>query len=372
MSDLDSRQIAAACAISIRRTFADHVPLYACATLFACITAVVLVRYHLSFPLISALFFLNMIGQASLLVGAIVAFKHLVLMYWQARPENPLTMLCRRMIRSAIYGDRPGNLVHGFVTFMPLMMIFAALKIDIVKIHPFAWDATFMRADQIIGFGTPYWQRLQPVLGYPLLTAIFGFAYAAWFCAMFGCLFWQLSRPRTDPLRSQFLLAFAFAWFLSGFVIATVFSSAGPCFYSHIAPGPDPYAPLLQYLRHTSAHWPIWTLDAQDMLWKSYVTGKGDIQGISAMPSMHLTIAALLALLGWRTNRYMGIGFTAFATTIFLGSIMLGWHYSVDGIAGVALAIGFWFVAGRITAAWAAYRAGPARTAPLLGAAVLE
>jgi membrane-associated phospholipid phosphatase len=128
----------------------------------------------------------------------------------------------------------------------------------------------------------------------------------------------------------------------------------------------------MQYLHHTRTHWRIWTLDAQDMLWKSYVTGKGDIQGISAMPSMHLTIATLLALLGWRTNRYMGIGFTAFATAIFLGSIMLGWHYSVDGIAGVALAVLFWFVAGRITAAWAAYRAGLIHTAPLLGAAVLE
>jgi membrane-associated phospholipid phosphatase len=114
------------------------------------------------------------------------------------------------------------------------------------------------------------------------------------------------------------------------------------------------------------------TLDAQDMLWKSYVTGKGDIQGISAMPSMHLTVATLLALLGWRTNRYLGIAFTTFTATIFLGSIMLGWHYSIDGIAGMALAIVFWFVAGTVTAAWAAYRAGVVRTAPLLGAAILE
>jgi membrane-associated phospholipid phosphatase len=128
----------------------------------------------------------------------------------------------------------------------------------------------------------------------------------------------------------------------------------------------------MQYLRHTREHWPIWTIDAQDILWRAYLTGKGDLEGISAMPSMHVTIATLLALLGWRTNRYMGMAFTAFAATIFVGSMMLGWHYSVDGIAAAALGIAFWFIAGRITAGWAAYRARAIRTAPALGAAVLE
>jgi hypothetical protein len=281
-------------------------------------------------------------------------------------------VLCQRITSVCLEGDRIGNILHGSIACTIIVMVFTALKIEIVNLHPFSWDAAFMRADRVIGFGTPYWQLLQPVLGNPFFTVILNFAYAVWFLILFGCLFWQLSRPRSNALRSQFLMAFAIAWFFGGFLLATIFSSAGPCFYRYVVQGPDPYAPLMQYLRHTREHWFIWTLDTQDMLWRAYLTGQGDVQGISAMPSMHVTVASLMTFLGWRTNRYLGLAFGAFAVTIFLGSIMLGWHYAVDGIAGVALAIVFWVGAGKIVSAWAAYRARPVGSGPLLGAPVLE
>jgi membrane-associated phospholipid phosphatase len=261
----------------------------------------------------------------------------------------------RRLLASAMAGDRVGNLVHGLLTFTPMMMIFTALKVDIAHMNPFSWDETFMRLGREIGFGHPSWQLLQPLFGYPPITTALSYAYGLWFPAMFGCLFWQLSRPHHDEVRAQFLLAFAFAWFFGGFVIATIFSSAGPCFYGHLVAGADPYAPLLHYLRETRQHWPVWIVDAQDDLWRAYLSGDGDIEGISAMPSMHVMIATLLALLGWRVNRHVGMGFAVFAVIIFVSSIVLGWHYSIDGFAGAALALGFWWVAGKLTRHWAEF-----------------
>lgn len=350
------RRIGGACLSSVSRTFSAHFPLYLCTLSFGSVTGALLLLYRLPFPLGSTVFFLSMIAKMAGVVAGVAALKHLHSMYRSGRPDNPLSFMLARLMDSALTGDRFGNVLHGLIAFTPLMMMFAVLKVDIARIHPFAWDRTFMHLGLVIGFGHHYWQMLQPILGYPPITTFLSFAYGAWFPVMFTCLFWQLTRSHMDLTRAQFLLAYAFAWFFGGFVIATIFSSAGPCFYSHFAPDPNPYEPLLHYLRVTREHWPIWTVDAQDELWQSYLAGQGDVQGISAMPSMHVMVATLLALLGWRTNRRMGVLLTAFAVTIFIASIMLGWHYSVDEIAGVTLGLVFWWLAGRVSRAWASGR----------------
>lgn len=352
-ADETFRSVAAACVSSIRRTFLDHVPLYVCLLAFGATTDVVVSLYRLTFPLGSGLFFLTEVAEALVLVAALAALRQLFLMYRMGRPDNPLTTMVHRLFVSAIRDDRIGNVFHGLVTFTPLMMIFTALKIDIVRVHPFSWDPAFMHMGLALGDGKALWQILQPVLGYPLITTGLSFAYALWFPAMFGSLFWQLSRPRADLVRSQYLLAFALAWFFGGFVIAAVFSSAGPCFYDHVASGDNPYAPLLHYLRETRAHWPVWTVDAQDDLWRAYLTGQGDIQGISAMPSMHVTIATLMALLCWRSRPWLRVTSTVFAVVIVLSSVMLGWHYAVDVFAGAALAFLIWTLAGKLAVSWA-------------------
>jgi membrane-associated phospholipid phosphatase len=352
VSEFKFRPTAAAVWESVRRTFAAHVPLYLCTAFIMATTVAILLIYDLPFPLGSGLFFLYNIGEAVVLVAAVTALRETIRLFRAGMPENPLMIMAQRLFSAAMAEDRVGNMAHGLATFTPLMMIFAALKIDIARIVPFSWDATFMQLGLTIGLGHHYWQLLQPILGYPPITTLLSFAYGLWFPAMFGCLFWQLSRPHHDETRAQYLLAFALAWFFGGFVIATAFSSAGPCFYSHFVSGPNPYAPLLHYLRETRQHWPVWTVDAQDDLWRAYLTGKGDIQGISAMPSMHVMIATLMALLGWRVNRHLGRGFTLFAVIILISSIMLGWHYSADGIAGAALGIAFWGIAGKLSRSW--------------------
>jgi membrane-associated phospholipid phosphatase len=47
-------------------------------------------------------------------------------------------------------------------------------------------------------------------------------------------------------------------------------------------------------------------------------------------------------------NRKLGLfGFAWFAI-IFVGSVLLGWHYAVDGIAGILMAVAAWAVAPKI------------------------
>jgi membrane-associated phospholipid phosphatase len=104
----------------------------------------------------------------------------------------------------------------------------------------------------------------------------------------------------------------------------------------------------MHYLRGVAAHWPVWSIAVQDALWKSYVTGSGAITGISAMPSLHVTVAAIIALLAWNTDRRFGMAMWIFTAIIVIGSVHLAWHYAVDGLAGLALAYAFWKLAGLV------------------------
>ncbi|HEX2593586.1 MAG TPA: phosphatase PAP2 family protein [Rhizomicrobium sp.] len=340
--------LARAATNSVKRTFAAHVPLYICAIFFLTITQGVMAWYGIAMPYQASLVFLKTVPEFALLGAAVFAAFEFVSLLRSGYTGSPSKAIATKLVDGLFAGDRPGNIFHALVTMTPLMIAFAAMKEAIPEIHPFSWDHTFYQWDSWLGAGTPWWMWLQPVLGYPIITTAINAIYDLWFAVMFGSLFWMAFAKDNTALRIQFLLAFAFSWFIAGNVLATIFSSAGPCFYRGIVGGTDPYAAQMFYLRTTAAHWPVWSVQIQDLLWHSYATGDGAVRGISAMPSMHLVIAALSACLGWRINRFWGWALTGFTAIVYVGSIHLAWHYASDGIAGIALAVAFWWFAGWI------------------------
>jgi hypothetical protein len=356
-----------ACLASVRRTFPENAPLYLCAVLFCGSTFLLTQIYGIRLEASAGLFFLDMVWRFAFLALAVLALFEFVTLTRAGFPDRPLQMIVHRMVAKLTIADRPGNIFHSLAALTPLMVSFAALKDQIPAVHPFAWDKTFMTWDRVIGMGHQPWEILQPLLGHPWITASINFGYDGWFLLMFLVLFSQAFSAKGGVLRLQFLLAFSFAWFIGGNLLAIVFSSMGPCFYGHLYPTHNPYAAQLAYLNATNQNWPIWSVDVQQALWKDYLAGHGRLGGISAMPSMHVTIAVLLALWGWRVNRTIGWALSAFATLIVIGSIHLLWHYAVDGIAGTILAVAFWMVAGKI--AKARERNLALRTGPAFGAA---
>lgn len=345
------------CRDSVQRTIPFHIPIYACALLFCGLTLAIASVYGVPVRLGAGSFFFGMVGQfAALMFGLLAAFEY-VRLARAGYPKNPLSLIGRRVFAWLMSGDRPGNIIHTFIVFPVLMITFCALKDQIPQINPFSWDKTFMLMDKVIGFGHTPWEILQPVLGFPAVTAVVNIIYNFWFAAMLGVLFWQAFAAKSSVTRLQFLLAFSFAWFIAGNLLAVVFSSAGPCFYGRLHLGPDPYAGQMAYLNYVRAHWPSWAYVTQDvtiqnLLWKMYLTHSGSLGGISAMPSIHVTSSAVMMLLGWKIDRRLGWVLTIFTGLIFVGSVRLGWHYAADGIAGLLLAAVFWMAAGRIATAW--------------------
>lgn len=242
---------------------------------------------------------------------------------------------------------RIANGLHASL-FMTLYMVgYTFIKRAIPHAVPFHWDQSFMDLDRALHFGTHPYEWLSPVLNHPWITFVLNVNYNGWFFVMFLCWFWQGFDGRDSELRQRFLLGFTLTWFIGTCVLGTVFSSVGPCFYGRLLPGPDPYAPLMQYLAEANASYPIWSLNVMNELWKNYETGHGIVNGISAMPSMHVGTSVLFAMLGFKSgHRWIGLLLAIFAFLIFVGSIHLGWHYAIDGYAGAAVAGFGWWAAG--------------------------
>lgn len=347
-------------AVSIVRTFPEHRPLYLSALISVTASFALLSWYGRPMSLKSGLYFLELVEQLAILWISFIVCYDLLVLWRSGAPPNPGRLLFNRMIERLLSGDRPGNIFHSLVTLTPMMIPFTVVKENIAVIHPFEWDKTFAHWDIVLGRGVAPWQLLQPILGHPAITVMLNFNYHVWFFLMFGVLLWQALSWRSDTLRMQFLLAFCFAWFFVGSVLALIFSSAGPCFYDRLFPDHPLYAAQMAYLNSIGPDW-IWSLAVQNDLWESYVTGSGKIAGISAMPSMHVTIVTLIALFGWRKNAMLGTLFSISAVMVLIGSVHLAWHYAVDGLAGMALGALCWCVAG-----WIARRGhSPADQQPL-------
>jgi hypothetical protein len=261
------------------------------------------------------------------------------------KPESPV-----RQMKEDVAGlfRRPAP----FVVALPLliaMIVFnkgmLELKPMIPLVTPFSYDAALIAWDRALHFGFDPWALLQPVMGYDLVTFAFNMAYNFWFLALFGTFMWFGFARQASVVRTQFFLAYMLCWWIGGGFLAVHFSSAGPVYYGLLGHTPDPFLPLMSYLKDVDSRIPIWALDAQQVLWDGYL-GKVTPIGISAFPSMHNASAVLFALAATRVNRRAGICFWVYAVVILVGSVHLGWHYAVDGYAAIALALACWWIAG--------------------------
>ena len=225
------------------------------------------------------------------------------------------------------------------------------MKARVPAFIPFSWDVRFDELDRIMHFGTRPWEWLQPVLGYAPITFLINVNYNLWFIAMWMFWAWFAWQEKPGLNRTRAFLSFMLIWMIGGSLWAVAFSSAGPCYFTRLGLSPDPYAPLMSYLREVNQIFPIWAIDAQDALWNGYLHG-GIIQGISAMPSMHNATTLLIVLACWPLGPFVRTLAIGHMVLIFLGSVHLGWHYAIDAYVAWALTLIIWYVAKPLAAWW--------------------
>jgi len=129
--------------------------------------------------------------------------------------------------------------------------------------------------------------------------------------------------------------------------VATGFASAGPI-YAGLERGSASYHDLIARLEAAEALAPLFVHISAWSLWEAFQQPGISIgDGISAFPSLHVALASLAATVAWRANRWLGGLVASYTLLLFLGSIMLGWHYALDGEAAILGTAAIWMITGR-------------------------
>ena len=236
----------------------------------------------------------------------------------------------------------------GFLTIFLLtpvfISVFASFKQTLPQIHDFGFDAALMRLDYFIHFGHHPWRLLSSLLAYPLIIRVIDMLYMLWFVILAGFGVW-MAWTRRRGLRIRFFISMLAIWIFLGQGMAVVFSSAGPCYFSKVVnTGEDPFQPLVSRLSEIHRRSPLWAVDNQDSLWDYMNKGIWlPFGGISAMPSIHLAFATVFALLAAEIRKWLGAIFAGYLGLIQIGSVILAWHYAVDGYAAIILTCFIWY-----------------------------
>lgn len=267
--------------------------------------------------------------------GALIPFFLTYL--WRIRREGEKRPLVR--IRHDFDPKRASSVVVALLLGGITGGAFSALKTAIPLVVPFYLDPKLSAFERGV-FGTDPWRVTHELLSWA--TPLIDRFYLSWLPVMliaFNLVL--LSKP--SAFKTKSLLTYILIWPVVGVVGAYLFSSAGPIFHDAIFGG---NSGLLSDLRREGANG---TLFAYHHLWSSYANRYETLAGgISAMPSMHISMACWLALsVGARFPRFSWAGWLYFGL-IWLSSIHLGWHYFSDGLVGTVITLLVWQASGAV------------------------
>ncbi len=241
----------------------------------------------------------------------------------------------------------------GAAFIFGVQRIYVALKPQIPELVPFSWDQAFIAWDRALFFGEDPWRLTHALLPGVDMMIFLDKIYVAWFFILFFAAFYAILQRLDSPLRMAFLLSFALTWGVGGNLIATMFSSAGPVYVERLF-GDPVFKPMTDHFAAMNQIHEFSFLRTIEKLWEGHANPDVAGVGISAFPSMHLCLAATIALYTAAMSRWLGRAMWVFTALILIGSVHLGWHYAVDGFAGIAIAVVIWFASLRFARWWLA------------------
>ena len=296
----------------------------------------------------------NALASCAFLIMAIVtAFitGQAVWVITAIRPKHPVPILLGRL-RSNLSWSRCVTALPVLLLLGPFAMAFTQMKSIIPILHPYDWDTTFAQLDAWLHFGTQPWQWLAPLLlNGPIVSIITVIYTGIWFLACFGTLTYAALDINRPQARMQFILSYFACWSIMGTFAAIIFSSVGPVYFQHFGTPSNLYQPLTEQLRLLDAQGWFTPVFAIDLVWNASQSKNIAMSGlgISAMPSLHVAMGCLIYLYARTFGPIARLISGAFFGMIFVGSVLLGWHYAIDSYAAIFGTVIIWKAAGWVS-----------------------
>ncbi len=231
----------------------------------------------------------------------------------------------------------PSMLLWLRVWFAAMAMTFGYkwLKVCVPLLRTTVLDPALWRIDRIVHLGFSPSIFAAELLQGTRVAHWLDIYYGAWVSTVLVSLAYIFL---SDDLakRRNFAFACALLW-LTGAWLYFALPAVGPCFT------------VSEVFDQIRAQMPK-AMATQRALWENYgrmVAGRGGSLrefnpyfGVAAMPSLHVGAHWLFTLWSRRYARRLVPIFAGATLLTFLGSIATGWHYALDGYAGMLLA---WF-----------------------------
>ncbi len=290
---------------------------------------------------------------AALTVAGIVTIAGLILLLTRLYGvEKPLHAL-RDMVLGRWRYDRFLFLLAPLFVFPLTLGPFTLFKQRVLPEAGFPWDTFFRDAERLLFFGHDGWEITHAILPSAWASQAMDSIYHTWFLLAVAILI-PPSLMASVRTRTTILITYVLVWVVIGSGLAYLFGSAGPCFYTAFI-GPDPsFTAMTETLRAQSAEvGQLNSLFLQESLLANFHAGNLVFSGgISAMPSVHVSLTTLFACVLHRFPtpiRLLGI---SYVLLIWIASVHLGWHYALDGVLGAAVTLaiwkGAWWFTGRV------------------------
>jgi hypothetical protein len=244
-----------------------------------------------------------------------------------------------KWVRGYFSAQRLYDFCHVFVALKVVLTIHAIVKQNVPLINSANYDDVLLRLDILLHGGINPMKAEVALLGAPKISAAIDWLYVIWFQLKLPILLvFIVNKDRR--LYERFFLAFFSLWLFGG-LLTVLFPSWGPIYIEPewFAAVTKPTASILQEkLWHG---YQLFLANPAGYTIRSY-------EGVAAFPSLHVGVVALYVFFFYRMNKFLGIAAAVYTLCIQLGSVLLGWHYAVDGYFAIALAFLLYRAATRI------------------------
>lgn len=223
-----------------------------------------------------------------------------------------------------------------------LLGVFASMKNTMSYFLEFSWDSRIADIDRYFHFGVDAWRVYSPLIDmmpYWVLDIIYA---PVWVFMMVGVAAHCILFEKHAEFQRRFLNAYFLSWVILGNIVAAMFLSSGPIFYSSFENDEYRFYDLIQFMRDGDFDQTA-TYRVQYYLLKAHALNLSEYgTGISAFPSLHVAMATLSALYISRKCPILSGVCIFYVICIQVSSVLTGYHYAIDGYVSIAFVLLLW------------------------------
>lgn len=217
------------------------------------------------------------------------------------------------------------------------------IKLAIPLLHPRLFDRELWDLDAMLLAGHSPNEFFLTLFSAPGVLRVIDWSYANVFFAslVIASAFFGSSPSRR--LRVAFMDSNVALWLVGAWLYVAL-PSLGPAYRF-----PEVWLPLAALLDRTQTLQRLLMSNYQNVLQvaRGLPRPVNVLFGVAAFPSLHVAFQTLVFLWMRRVWRWGELVFGVFVVVILIGSLVTGWHYLIDGIAGIALAWLCYFASAR-------------------------